>query len=225
MPSSEEESSEEEDEDMPANPNHSKAARDQAKGTSGTIGIADEVTEGVQNLTTGPSRREREVLEAAAAKERYMKLNAQGKTDEAKADLARLALIREQREAEAARRKVSPSSGCHRLLGMVKRSQAKFTDFHVNNRLRKRRERHRKRPSEPISRLRRLARRMLRLPSRRGRRNELHVLPSSRVRVHEVTSASELLIGDCTISVSLYLGFAVYYLTYLPTLPYGWLVV
>ncbi|CAM1503776.1 Fc.00g013670.m01.CDS01 [Cosmosporella sp. VM-42] len=106
MPSSDEESSEEEDDDdMPANPNHSKAARNQAKGTSGTIGAADEITEGVQNLSTAPSRREREAIEAAAAKEKYMKLHAAGKTDEAKADLARLALIREQREAEAARRK------------------------------------------------------------------------------------------------------------------------
>ncbi|KAJ3473085.1 hypothetical protein NLG97_g10525 [Lecanicillium saksenae] len=43
-------------------------------------------------------------MEAAAAKERYMKLQAEGKTDQAKADLARLKLIREQRAAEAERR-------------------------------------------------------------------------------------------------------------------------
>jgi len=51
------------------------------------------------------SRREREALQAQQAKERYQKLHAEGKTDEAKADLARLALIREKREVEAARKK------------------------------------------------------------------------------------------------------------------------
>jgi len=45
-------------------------------------------------------------MEAAQAKERYRKLHEAGKTDEAKADLARLALIREKREAEAARKQV-----------------------------------------------------------------------------------------------------------------------
>ena len=51
------------------------------------------------------SRREREALQAQQAKERYQKLHAEGKTDEAKADLARLSLIREKREIEAARKK------------------------------------------------------------------------------------------------------------------------
>ncbi|KAF8458250.1 casein kinase substrate phosphoprotein PP28-domain-containing protein [Kalaharituber pfeilii] len=50
------------------------------------------------------SRKEREAKEAAAAKERYMKLHAQGKTDEAKADLARLAQIRKERELKAKQR-------------------------------------------------------------------------------------------------------------------------
>jgi len=44
------------------------------------------------------SRREREEIEKARAKARYQKLHAEGKTDEAKADLARLAIIRKQRE-------------------------------------------------------------------------------------------------------------------------------
>jgi hypothetical protein len=52
------------------------------------------------------SRREREALQAQQAKERYQKLHEAGKTDEAKADLARLAVIREKREAEAARKQV-----------------------------------------------------------------------------------------------------------------------
>jgi hypothetical protein len=101
MPSSDES----EDDDMPANPNHSKAARKQA--TSAAAGAAtgvEEITEGVSKMKAPASRREREAMEAAAAKERYMKLHAAGKTDEAKADLARLRLIREQRATEAARR-------------------------------------------------------------------------------------------------------------------------
>ncbi|CAL1588787.1 unnamed protein product [Knipowitschia caucasica] len=50
------------------------------------------------------SRREREEIEKQRAKERYMKMHLAGKTDQAKADLARLAIIRKQRE-EAARKK------------------------------------------------------------------------------------------------------------------------
>ena len=52
------------------------------------------------------SRRQREEIQKAEAKRRYEKLHAQGKTDEARADLARLALIRKEREAAAARKKV-----------------------------------------------------------------------------------------------------------------------
>lgn len=44
-------------------------------------------------------------IAAQAARERYQKLHAEGKTDEARADLARLRLIREQREAAAERKK------------------------------------------------------------------------------------------------------------------------
>lgn len=100
---------------MPANPNHSKAARNQASAPPVTV---EEVAEGVKNLSAGGkgagkpkpmaelSRREREALQAQQAKERYQKLHEAGKTDEAKADLARLKLIKEKREAEAARKQV-----------------------------------------------------------------------------------------------------------------------
>jgi hypothetical protein len=111
LPSSDEESN---DEDLPANPNHSRAARSQAKvvPASAAKGDVDEAAEGVKDLSLGgtavpQSRRERESLEAQQAKERYRKLHEQGKTDEAKADLARLKIIREKREAEAARKQVS----------------------------------------------------------------------------------------------------------------------
>lgn len=108
LPSSDEEESDEED--LPANPNHSRAGRNQTK----LVPPKDDddveaATEGVKDLSVGSatapaSRRERESLEALQAKERYRKLHEQGKTDEAKADLARLKVIREKREAEAARK-------------------------------------------------------------------------------------------------------------------------
>ncbi|RWS07328.1 28 kDa heat- and acid-stable phosphoprotein-like protein [Dinothrombium tinctorium] len=50
------------------------------------------------------SRREREELNKQRAKEHYAKLTAEGKTEQARADLARLAIIRQQRE-EAMRKK------------------------------------------------------------------------------------------------------------------------
>ncbi|KAM1123534.1 hypothetical protein ACFX13_004994 [Malus domestica] len=54
--------------------------------------------------TTELSRREREELEKQRARERYMRLQEQGKTEQARKDLERLALIREQR-AEAAEKR------------------------------------------------------------------------------------------------------------------------
>ncbi|KOC69385.1 28 kDa heat- and acid-stable phosphoprotein [Habropoda laboriosa] len=50
------------------------------------------------------SRREREQLEKQRAYANYQKLHAEGKTEEARADLARLAIIKQQRE-EAARKR------------------------------------------------------------------------------------------------------------------------
>ncbi|KAF7978193.1 hypothetical protein HWV62_1406 [Athelia sp. TMB] len=50
------------------------------------------------------TRREREEKEKADAKDRYWKLHLQGKTDQAKADLGRLAKIKADREQAAAKR-------------------------------------------------------------------------------------------------------------------------
>lgn len=50
------------------------------------------------------SRREREQMEKEQAKERYWKLHAEGKTEQARSDLARLALVRKQREEAAKKR-------------------------------------------------------------------------------------------------------------------------
>ncbi|XP_071964778.1 28 kDa heat- and acid-stable phosphoprotein-like [Antedon mediterranea] len=57
-------------------------------------------TSGTQNL----SRREREEIAKQEAHQRYLKLHAEGKTDEAKADMARLQIIRKQREDAAKKR-------------------------------------------------------------------------------------------------------------------------
>ncbi|XP_078431530.1 28 kDa heat/acid-stable phosphoprotein-like protein isoform X1 [Wolffia australiana] len=54
--------------------------------------------------TTELSRREREELEKQRAHERYMRLQEQGKTEQARKDLDRLQLIRQQR-AEAAKKR------------------------------------------------------------------------------------------------------------------------
>jgi len=50
------------------------------------------------------SRREREEIEKQRAAAHYNKLHAMGKTEEARADLARLAIIKQQREEAAKRR-------------------------------------------------------------------------------------------------------------------------
>ncbi|BFZ03874.1 hypothetical protein BsWGS_06913 [Bradybaena similaris] len=53
---------------------------------------------------SGLSRREREELEKQEARRRYQALHLAGKTEEAQADLARLAIIRKQREEAAKKR-------------------------------------------------------------------------------------------------------------------------
>ncbi|KAJ6797453.1 28 kDa heat- and acid-stable phosphoprotein [Iris pallida] len=54
--------------------------------------------------TTELSRREREEIEKQKAHEHYMRLQEQGKTEQARKDLERLALIRQQR-ADAAKKR------------------------------------------------------------------------------------------------------------------------
>lgn len=50
------------------------------------------------------SRREREEIEKQRAQAHYQKLHAEGKTEQARADLARLAIIKQQREEAKKRR-------------------------------------------------------------------------------------------------------------------------
>jgi len=67
---------------------------------------ADDITaDGEAGAAPELSRREREAIEKEQARQRYEKLHAEGKTDEARADLARLAIIRKQRE-DAAKKKL-----------------------------------------------------------------------------------------------------------------------
>ncbi|KAJ5460245.1 uncharacterized protein N7458_001797, partial [Penicillium daleae] len=87
--------------DLPANPNHSAKSRSQlAKPSEVDSQPRKKPVKDISQL----SRREREAIEAQQARERYLKLHAEGKTDEARADLARLAIIREQRETERLRK-------------------------------------------------------------------------------------------------------------------------
>lgn len=55
------------------------------------------------------SRREREEIERQKKQANYQKLHAQGKTEQAKADLARLAIIKQQREEAAKQREMKKS--------------------------------------------------------------------------------------------------------------------
>ncbi|XP_031478433.1 uncharacterized protein LOC116249325 [Nymphaea colorata] len=99
--SEEEEGSDEEDQEV------------KKKGTQGIIEIDNPNLVKPKNLkardvdlekTTELSRREREEIEKQKAHERYMRLQEQGKTEQARKDLERLQLIRQQR-AEAAKKR------------------------------------------------------------------------------------------------------------------------
>ncbi|XP_028792971.1 28 kDa heat- and acid-stable phosphoprotein [Neltuma alba] len=83
------------------------------KGTEGLIEIENPNLATVKNVKakdvdierkTELSRREREEIEKQKAHERYMRLQEQGKTEQARKDLERLAIIRQQR-AEAAKKR------------------------------------------------------------------------------------------------------------------------
>lgn len=101
LPPSDQES--EEDEALPANPNHTAKSRSQLVKPENEEGEEKPKKKVVKDMSQ-LSRREREAIQAQQARERYLKMHAEGKTDEARSDLARLAIIREQREAERARK-------------------------------------------------------------------------------------------------------------------------
>ncbi|XP_020592265.1 28 kDa heat- and acid-stable phosphoprotein [Phalaenopsis equestris] len=99
---SEQESEEDSDEDS-----------EKRKGTEGLIEIQNPNLVKSKNVkakdvsfekTSELSRREREEIEKQKAHERYMRLQEQGKTEQARKDLDRLAMIRQQREEAAKKR-------------------------------------------------------------------------------------------------------------------------
>ncbi|XP_058095757.1 uncharacterized protein LOC131241106 isoform X2 [Magnolia sinica] len=91
----------------------SEEETEKKKGTQGVIEIENPNLVKPKNLkardvdlekTTELSRREREEIEKQKAHERYMRLQEQGKTEQARKDLERLSMIRQQR-AEAAKKR------------------------------------------------------------------------------------------------------------------------
>ena len=99
--SSEEDSSDEDVKNEPLiqtnNPNY---VSNKVKKISSLVDAGDEVKPEM-------SRRQREEINRQEATRRYQQLHAQGKTDEARADLARLAIIRKEREAAAEKRRLA----------------------------------------------------------------------------------------------------------------------
>ncbi|GLH12655.1 hypothetical protein R5R35_002314 [Gryllus longicercus] len=115
--SSGDESGKAEDSESESEEESSEEEETKAKGVEGLIQVENpnRVQKKTKKLTaineivkdsTKPelSRREREELEKQRAHANYQRLHAEGKTEEARADLARLAIIKQQREEAAKRR-------------------------------------------------------------------------------------------------------------------------
>ncbi|KAG5673354.1 hypothetical protein PVAND_003412 [Polypedilum vanderplanki] len=84
------------------NPNRAPKKQNQKLKTLDAEGsAAGSSTSSKQQAPAELSRREREELERQQKQANYQKLHAQGKTEQARADLARLAIIRQQREEAA----------------------------------------------------------------------------------------------------------------------------
>ncbi|XVE88136.1 hypothetical protein DITRI_Ditri19aG0043700 [Diplodiscus trichospermus] len=103
------------------------------KGTQGVIEINNPNLVKPKNMkardldagkTTELSRREREELEKQRAHERYMRLQEQGKTEQARKDLERLSLVRQQRE-EAARKREEEKAGFNFIVNVATRGLGK----------------------------------------------------------------------------------------------------
>lgn len=123
--------------DMPPSESESETESEEEeekpKGVSHLIEVANPNRTGAKNsrkvtelgdkpANVNLSRREREELEKQEAKRRYQALHAAGKTEEAQADLARLAIIRKQRE-EAAKKKEEERKA-KEALAAVKKSKS-----------------------------------------------------------------------------------------------------
>lgn len=105
--------------------------KDKKKGVSGLIEVENpnRVQKKTKKLSTlnetltdskpQLSRREREEVEKQRAQAHYQKLHAEGKTDQARSDLARLAIIKQQRE-EAAKRRELEKKGKYAFYMLIK---------------------------------------------------------------------------------------------------------
>lgn len=114
-PSESEEESDEEESEEESDSDSEDDGKSKAKGVEALIAIENpnRVQKKTKKLTAiteddNPqlSRREREELEKQRAALHYQKLHAEGKTEEARSDLARLAIIKQQREEAARKREV-----------------------------------------------------------------------------------------------------------------------
>lgn len=95
-----------------------------AKGVQGLIEIenpnravkkaAQKVTTASLEVTPELSRSDQKQLEKQRAREHYQKLHAEGKTKQARADLARLAIIKQHRAEAAARREADKKGNASR---------------------------------------------------------------------------------------------------------------
>ncbi|PKY07711.1 MFS general substrate transporter [Aspergillus campestris IBT 28561] len=116
--------------DLPANPNHTAKSRSQLEAKDDDDENAPAKPAAAAAAGGGDlsqlSRREREAIEAQQERERYMKLHAEGKTNEARADLARLAIVREQREAERARKEAEKEEKAELAKQRVAEREAKL---------------------------------------------------------------------------------------------------
>lgn len=119
-----EESSEEDDEEEGSaegsDDSEEESEEEEAKGAGALIDIQNpnrqpkkafvKATEVEETDAPQLSRREREQVEKQKAQAAYMKRHAEGKTSQAKADLARLAIIKQHRAEAAARREAEKKS-------------------------------------------------------------------------------------------------------------------
>ncbi|KAM0945922.1 putative 28kDa heat-and acid-stable phosphoprotein [Dioscorea sansibarensis] len=109
----EEADDEEREESVHESEDDSEEETEKRKGTEGLIEIANpnlvkpktlKASEANVDRTSELSRREREEIEKQRAHERYMRLQELGKTEQARKDLERLNMIRQQR-VEAAKKR------------------------------------------------------------------------------------------------------------------------
>eukprot|EP00824_Muranothrix_gubernata_P025602 TRINITY_DN8364_c0_g1_i3.p1 TRINITY_DN8364_c0_g1~~TRINITY_DN8364_c0_g1_i3.p1 ORF type:complete len:138 (-),score=52.28 TRINITY_DN8364_c0_g1_i3:22-399(-) len=80
--------------------------------------------EATETVGGARSRKEREEVEKHRLKERYQRMYAEGKTEQARADMARLALVRRQRE-EAIRRREEEQKAKEERRNEKKKEQAR----------------------------------------------------------------------------------------------------